>query len=108
MAAANKTMRIMLSSDLDLRIRRGERIVHVRQIPWELFTDASERQSATNHSQTLDQLNGRGGVAATEAIALISASTWQPMDELLAHRILYAMGAIYRRGKLHADQQEAA
>lgn len=100
---SGRTMRIMLSSPL--RQRHGEKgpPVCVTEIPWELFGDHGERASQRNHAQSLDRISERGGFDASEAVCVLTGMTWgqgRSITEEQAHRILYLMRALYRRGAL--------
>lgn len=107
----SKAMPIQIGSDLDLRVRRGERVVHVRSIPWKMIADeAGERQSQTNHGQTLDRIRERMGFDATEAICVMAGLPFkdlQPISNETAHRILYAMVVLFNRGQRIAEARAA-
>jgi hypothetical protein len=106
---SGKTMPIMLSDEMKLRIRRGERFVHVCNVPWELFGEPCDRISEENHGQSLDKIASRGGFDAPEAICILTSTHWRDsrVPELQAHRILYIMTALYRRGALAAEAELA-
>ncbi len=40
-----------------------------------------ERQAERNHGQTLDRLDERGGLSASEAVAILEDRHWLPMTE---------------------------
>ena len=46
-------------------------------IPWDLL---NEEQAKKNHDQTLERLAERGGLAPSEALAIIERRTWKSMD----------------------------
>lgn len=105
-------MPIQIDSDLALAERRGERIVLVKSIPWEMIGDeACERQSQKNHSQTLDRIRERGGFGAGEAIRIMSSLAWDnpelKIPEREAHRILYSMMVLFNRGQRVAEARMA-
>jgi hypothetical protein len=107
MALSGKRMPIQVGAELDLRTRRGERVCVVRSIPWEMICDeAAERQSEKNHNQSVAGIAKRGGYSACEAICVISCIPWVKVggeDEEVAHRILYAMHALFNRGQRQAE-----
>lgn len=102
-----KTMPIQVDGELALSHRRGEPVLLVRAIPWAMIADEQgERQCVKNHSgQTLDVLRSRGGIGACEAVRIICGISWIGGDqkvslpEAQAHRVLYAMLALFNRGK---------
>lgn len=88
---------------------RGDRPVRVDDIPWEMFGRFGEEQALKNHGHTLEVLAQRGGVSAPEAVYLLSGLPLLPVRGLLgdddaAHRILYAMRSLFRRGALLEQQ----
>ncbi|WP_156917464.1 hypothetical protein [Salinarimonas rosea] len=95
-------MPILLGPDLRLRLARRECIVNVRSIPWEMIADC-EDQAQDSHQQDLLTLASRGGVSAGEAIAIMARVRPFPIDDILAHRILYAMRAMFARGQRVAE-----
>lgn len=101
--ATERKMPIQCSGPLDLRKRRGERVVVVQRLPFALFEgEAYERQSDRNHSQTVERIRERGGYSACEALAVMAGLDWDrvsKIDEEAAHRILYAMHVTYNRGR---------
>ncbi len=99
-------MRIMQPSHENDRTLKG-REVRVHSLPRELFVDVHERQAERNHGQTLRRLNERGGIDATEAIAILSCQSWQDMDVVWAHRVLYAWKSSFNRGQRVAEARLA-
>jgi hypothetical protein len=100
-------MPIMLSCAMTRRLERGEQLVRVRSVPKAMFCEVSERWSEQNHRQTLDRIRQRGGFDAVEVIAVLSALRFDAvgcMEEESAHRVLYAMIALHRRGMRIAEQ----
>lgn len=97
----DRWMPIQVGDKLDLRERRKERgLCIVRRVPWELFQgEAIERQSQQNHYQSVARIAERGGYSACEALCVIACVPWQSMDEVLAHRLLYAMHVAFNRGR---------
>jgi hypothetical protein len=61
-------------------------------VPWSMMTP-HEAQAKANHSQTLQQLASRGGLSASEALAVLTNRDWFDMpaedrDELQAvHKV---------------------
>lgn len=98
---------IMIGDKLDLRVRRGENPVVVKSIPWEMIdADPCREWAKLNHSgQDLVDLANRQGLSAGEAICIIACMPWQKIGQTDedAHRILYAMRALFNRGKLLSD-----
>lgn len=96
----DRWMPIQVSGATDLRIRRGERLCIVRRIPWELVDGAAcEKQSDRNHGQTVARIAERGGYSACEALCVIAGVEYQRIDEVLAHRLLYALHVAFNRGR---------
>lgn len=54
-------------------------------IPMKLL---NEKHAMTNHGQSLEKLNRRGGLGPDEAIAIIENRKWQKMDAQNAANIL--------------------
>lgn len=101
-----RDMPIQVNADLELRTRRGERLVLVRRLPVTMFVDAHEGQCQRNHSQTLERIRERHGFGAIEAVAVLSCVHWDQVETMkseLAHRILYAMVSTHNRGMRVAD-----
>jgi hypothetical protein len=98
-----RKMPIQATGELNLRARRGERVVIIKQVPFALFAgEAVERQSQRNHGQTVERIAERGGYSACEALAVIAGLDWDrvsKLDEEAAHRILYNMHVAYNRGR---------
>lgn len=104
-ALSGRVMPIQISTRMDIDERRGLRPVAVKSIPWEMISDeVSQRQCERNHGQTLDEVAGRGGLGASEAICVIAGISYRTFgadeDE---HRILYAMRTMFNRGLLFED-----
>lgn len=101
--ATERKMPIQCGGPLDLRKRRGERVVIAQRVPFALFEgEATERQSARNHDQTVARIAERCGYSACEALAVLAGLEWDrvsKIDEEAAHRILYAMHVAYNRGR---------
>ena len=53
-------------------------IMNAPPVPWALMA-ACERQAQANHGQSINQLARRGGLASSEAVALLEGRRWQPM-----------------------------
>lgn len=99
-------MPIMLTDNLRRRVDRGERLVIVKSMPQTVFMDAHERQSDTNHRQTLECIRGRGGFDAVEMLAVLSCLPYREIEDLseeAAHRILYSITSIHNRGMRVAE-----
>lgn len=56
----------------------------VTGLPWTILAP-HEAQAMKNHSQTLKTLAGRGGLSASEALAVIEDRSWCSMPEDEAH-----------------------
>lgn len=101
---SGRTMRIMLSDEMRIRIRRGARPIHVRELPWELFDEQSARATCErNHQQTIERISERGGFDAREAVCVLigmGIGAVMLLQEEHAHRILYQMQHLFRRGVL--------
>lgn len=61
-----------------------------RPIPWELIA-VCERQAQTNHDQSLAQLAKRGGLDASEALAVLEGRRWIRMEPEEADKRLAAI-----------------
>jgi hypothetical protein len=100
-----RTMRIMVTPEFASRLKRGERLVNVHEIPWAMIMDC-ERQSQENHGQSLDKISSRGGFDASEAVAVLSGLSYRAlggMSEEAAHRVLYSMKVMFNRGQRVAE-----
>ncbi|MFC6743362.1 hypothetical protein [Methylobacterium tardum] len=81
--------------------------MHVTDLPWELFaSDVTEQACERNHGQSLADIARRGGFDAGEAICVLTGQHWRDgmVHEQQAHRILYMMRHLYRRGVLMGRQ----
>lgn len=100
---SGRVIRIMLSEELRRRKAKGERFVHVTDLPWELFaSDTTQGVCGRNHGQSLSDIARRGGFDASEALCVLTCQHWRDgmIPEQQAHRILYMMRHLYRRGVL--------
>ncbi len=62
-------------------------------IPWQLV-QPHEAQAQTNHGQSLSRLAERGGLAPSEAVAVLEDRQWQPMSPIRAmYRLIEIIGA---------------
>lgn len=99
-----RTMPIMLSSVMQDRMRKVPRMVVVDQVPWELFDEQAARAACErNHQQTIERIAERGGFDAGEAVAVLTGMghvSGKMLREDLAHRVLYQMVHLFRRGVL--------
>ena len=107
---SGRTMRIMLSSAMGEQVRKDPRTVVVRTVPWELFDEQSARaRCESNHDQTIERISERGGFDATEAVGVLVGLKWGDLRHLRedhAHRILYQMVHLFRRGVLSGRRLE--
>lgn len=55
------------------------------------FSMLNEEQAQKNHSQTLKRLAERGGLAPSEAIAIIKGGGWKPVSDKIGLEILNHM-----------------
>lgn len=77
----------------------GEQVAgHKSWIPWVVIAP-HERQAQANHSQTLQRLAERGGLAPCEAVAVLEDRPWREMKQ---------QDARYRLGRIIADYIAAA
>jgi hypothetical protein len=101
---SGRIMRIMLSEALRKVLREKPRTVIVEDVPWELLDVQSARARCEgNHGQTIEEISRRGGFDATEAVGVLIGLTWSELRHLRedhAHRILYQMTHLFRRGVL--------
>jgi hypothetical protein len=56
----------------------GEDRGHVAAIPWDVIA-AHDEQARLNHGQTLVRLAERGGLCASEAVAILENRDWRAM-----------------------------
>lgn len=111
---SGRTMRIMLSDTMRQRVLDAPRTVIVERVPWELFEEQSARATCErNHDQTIERIAERGGFDAREALGVLSGMSLGQVKILRedhAHRILYLMIHLFRRGVLtgRRSMQEAA
>lgn len=107
--ATERKMPIQCGPKLDLRRRRGEKVVVVSQLPFAMFEgEAYERQSQRNHGQSVARIAERGGYGAMEAIAILAGLDYgrvSTIDEEAAHRVLYSMHVTYNRGRRWGIEQ---
>lgn len=88
-------------------VRKNPRLVNVQSVPVAMFADANERQAKANHYQTLERLRQRGGLSPTEMIAVLTVCDFDEVGKLsreTAHRVLYAMISLHRRGMRIAER----
>jgi hypothetical protein len=75
--------------------------VRVYSLPWALFAGTDEWCRKHHGGQSLEMIARRGGFDAHEALRIVGNLTNFP-DHLSnddAHRILYALAVMYRRGQ---------
>lgn len=65
-------------SDVERARARGVPYVVVC-LPWEMI-EPHEKQALKNHSQTLERLAQRGGLCASEAVAVLEGKGWHEID----------------------------
>lgn len=74
-------------------VRNGSRKVRFDfSIPWSLI-EPHAAQAQKNHQQTLERLAERGGLDATEALAVLEERGWEPMKSEDAEAILRGLVA---------------
>lgn len=109
--ATERKMPIQCGHVLDLRKRRGEKVVVIARLPFAMFEgSAYEAQSQRNHGQSVARIAERGGYGAQEAIAILAGLDYdrvRNIDEEAAHRILYSMHVTYNRGRRWGIEQPA-
>ena len=66
-------------------------------IPWRIIAP-HETQAQINHGQTLDRLRERGGLDATEAVAILEDRRWHRMNEIEAIKRLREIIVLQDRG----------
>ncbi len=59
-------------------------------VPWAMI-EPHEKQAYKNHSQTLKRLAERGGLAASEAVALLEDRDWTRLEEAHAQAQLHCL-----------------
>ncbi|MBY0254539.1 MAG: hypothetical protein K2X54_24695, partial [Methylobacterium organophilum] len=101
---SGRTMRIMLSPAMQDLVRVAPRTVIVDHVPWELFEEQSAQATCErNHRQTIERISERGGFDAREAVCVLTGmgpGAVMLLQEGHAHRILYQMVHLFRRGVL--------
>ncbi|MBV9550803.1 MAG: hypothetical protein JO256_14125 [Alphaproteobacteria bacterium] len=65
----------------------------VATLPWSIFTGLDEEQAIKNHSQTLGELAGRGGLSICELVAVLDHRPWREMKWVLAWSRLWQIVA---------------
>lgn len=78
---------IMQPRDNIADLRRADLPCIVIGIPWAMI-QPHERQAHANHSQTLKRLAERGGLSASEAMAVLEDRPWRRMEQIEAHHSL--------------------
>lgn len=86
----------MRPADAERLKRLGCDPVHV--IAWDMIAP-HEAQARRNHSQSLAELAGRGGLSACEAVAVLENRAWQKMDDADAHFRLLQMLVVHNLSK---------
>lgn len=71
-------------------MRKAGTTVLVLQVPWDMMI-AHERQAQINHSQTIAGLHSRGGLEASEAVAVLLDRRWHKMEYEQANRELLSV-----------------
>ena len=66
-----------------------------------------ERQAELNHGQTLTRLAERGGLEASEAVAVLEDRHWRGMDQQEAVERLEEYAGEWERGRREAEEEEA-
>jgi hypothetical protein len=96
MSVNHDTFPIMLPSDIRSyggvgKFRRGGALMIVIGIPWSMIAP-HEAQARSNHSQSLERLAERGGLASVEALSILDDkpffgrdSRYWNMDEITAN-----------------------
>lgn len=74
------------------QVREANSCVCVVGLPWDMIAD-HEKQAQNNHSQTLARLAERGGLSASEAVAVLEdRGYWHPaLKDGEAHVRLYEL-----------------
>jgi hypothetical protein len=75
---------------LALELRRENVTCIIVSLPWEMIAP-HEAQAVTNHGQSLERLAQRGGLSASEALAVLGGKKSLAMPHATAHRILGEM-----------------
>jgi len=63
-------------------------------VPWDLVLQ-HEAQCLRNHGQTVQRLHERGGLSASEALAVLEDREWTAMDAVAANRQLLEIVTAY-------------
>lgn len=88
----NKTPRyftIMCSEELR-KYRAEGCFLLVLQVPWKMMLE-HEKQAQNNHSQSIERLHQRGGLSASEAVAVLQDRKFTPMPSAQAHIELFKL-----------------
>lgn len=72
-------------------------------IPWEMLTP-HERQAETNHYQSLERLAQRGGLCASEALAVLEDRRWRSMPLIEANERLCGLMAAWIDAQLEESE----
>src|SRR5215469_14253591 len=73
-------------------------------VPWAMIA-LHEKQAQSNHGQSLQHLVDRGGLAPSEAMAILENRRWYPMPNPEAHRQLYNRVCNWEHGREDAAQR---
>ncbi|TIN83121.1 hypothetical protein [Mesorhizobium sp.] len=88
-------------------VRRSGCPVLVLSVPLSMMIQ-HEDQAWTNHSQSLIGLQQRGGLAASEAVAILENRKWHKMDDAEANMTLARMTYEYESTMMRYYPSEAA
>lgn len=68
-------------------VRARFRGLKIEPLPWRII-EPHAAQAWINHGQTLERLRERGGLDASEAVAILEDRTWRSMDTVEAFKRL--------------------
>lgn len=93
---------ILLCPDEIPAVRRDGGMSVLIAMPWDLVKQ-HEKQCLENHSQTVDTLARRGGLGASELVAVLENRRWKPMKDIEAHQRLRELHEDYIRAQIEAQ-----
>lgn len=104
-----KTFRVMMTDDERKRRRRGKPASHPDWIPFGLLVP-HRGQAKTNHDQTIERLNERGGLAVSELYCVLNDIRQRDLlpgaSELQMGRFLIDESACYTDGVARRNKSE--
>jgi hypothetical protein len=97
---ADRRFTIMAPWNLKVREERDQGVIAiVLWIPWSLIAP-HEAQAKSNHGQSLERLDERGGLTADEAVAVLEDRPWHRMPRAESNARLLELMAEHSRERV--------